>query len=215
MATPRRRVQPCEACKEGHLKCEPSPIERTGAEKLMTIGDGGQSKVPCSNCRRADIACVKASKAFRFRTKRKRAFTFAADQTWLQPCSHNLSFLDETGKLANTLAPDLSNSPIDQANQHPPFQERVDPPHHRSDPNIRDNSSTPPSDVYAAKPTSAVVLTASSAPFRPKNHFVPEVVYDEAETSPHSSIGFQEACLIRHFTLELAHAVSFRKRELP
>ena len=70
-------------------------------DDLRCTGDIEGSKEPCSNCKRADIPCIKATKRLRFRNvaKPKKASGFASDQPWLQTSS-TLSFLDETAEVA-------------------------------------------------------------------------------------------------------------------
>ncbi|XPT00061.1 hypothetical protein M3J09_009223 [Ascochyta lentis] len=215
MPTPKRRAQPCEACRGRHLKCD---VE--GSDK------------PCSNCKRADVSCIRPPKRLRFKdvVKFKRAPGFTVNQPWLQPSS-TLSFLDETAAVA-------------KASNGPAISTRTDQLHSPPSPQIQTEQAPGPQSTVTSDQTSSSLSPECSAPTVNADaiHHRPwEDSYAPSESLAHAvvglspttiiattpspittqdtsipnalPIGLQEACLIRHFTAKLAHAFDTTDRD--
>jgi hypothetical protein len=113
---------------------------------LHGIGDGGERSTPCSNCRRCDIACVKATKGFRFKAgaKQNRIPGFATNQPWLPSSTSETSFLDETANFAGNPMQDEPSSLIEQSERTQSVESRGDlPPHGHTDDDYSPSSSLP------------------------------------------------------------------------
>lgn len=95
---------------------------------LRYTGDIEGSREPCSNCQRAEIPCIKATKQLRFRnvTKPKKATGFAANQPWLQ-ASSTLSFRDETLALEAPSKAPITTGETEQVHQSTQEQTNLSP----------------------------------------------------------------------------------------
>ena len=153
---------------------------------LQGIGDGGERSTPCSNCRRCDIACVKATKAFRFKAgaKQNRIPGFATNQPWLPSSTSEISFLDETLNFAgNTMQVEPSSS-IEQLERTQPVESREDlPPHGHTDDDYSPSSSLPATGLFPASEPNFDRETLHQLTCKDAQRTFPEVLIFDYDTS--------------------------------